>query len=269
VDIGDSLNVLENSLRDLVELVLKKVHGEGWFDHLGVTDQRKQEWQERREAEPKRRPGGEVEQRLLYYAQLYDVVLIIQKNWDSGFGDCFRNRKRFDVYLDRLSAFRDPNAHSRTLLPFEGHLVLGMTGELRQEIAIFLGGGGGGLEPEHFPRIEEVRDSYGMRVVGAASGGTSGHSQVVLRPGDTISFAARAWDPGGIPFKWRIFLAARREFVFLDGSEIEWEWQIEERDISEKSYLTFTIISSRTYHRTLDANDDSASLFYRVLPQRR
>ncbi len=50
--------------------------------------------------------------------------------------------------------------------------MLGMAGELRQEITMFLSSGGGGREPEHFARIEEVRDSYGTRTTGKATSET-------------------------------------------------------------------------------------------------
>ncbi len=265
---GKTLNVVENSLRDLIELVLRKAHGDGWFEHLKVPETRVQEWRRRHEEEPKRRPGGEVEKRLLYYADFYDLETIIKRNWDSGFSDCFGDRPRLLVYLDRLSAFRNPGAHSRSLLPFEEHLVLGMSGALRQEIAMFLSRGGGGPEPEHFPRIEEVRDSYGMRVVGSAIAvpGQTVHSKVTLRPGDSLSFTARAWDPAGGRLKWRIYRAVRHDFIFVDGNEVEWEWHIEEVDIGQTSYVSFDLYSERAYHRSARGNDDSATLYYSVLP---
>lgn len=50
--VGDELSVVENSLRDLIELVLRKAHGDSWFEHLGVTDQRVAQWKARRGEEP-------------------------------------------------------------------------------------------------------------------------------------------------------------------------------------------------------------------------
>jgi hypothetical protein len=255
----------------LVELVLRRVHGDSWFEHVAVSEERIEQWRARREEEPKRRPGGEVEKRLLYYAEFYDLINIIGKNWDVGFKDSFKDKRRFEVYVDRISAFRNPDAHSRALLPFEEHLVLGMTGELRQEITLFLSSGAGGPEPEHFARIEEVRDSFGTRVIGEATAEPMGNlvrSPAVLRPGDTVSFIGRAWDPEGSDLEWRIFLAIRSEHITLRGSEIEWEWQIEQRDISESSYIQFSIESARPYDRTVHNSDDEALLFYRVLPPR-
>ncbi|MBA3520184.1 MAG: hypothetical protein H0T75_21680 [Rhizobiales bacterium] len=267
MDVGDALNVLENSLRDVVELVLRKGVGPEWLASVGLPEERVNSWRQRREEEPRRRPGGEVEQRLLYYADFYGVVDLIQKHWAKGFHECFGNRKRFDVYVDRLGAFRNPDAHSRALLPFEQNLVIGMAGELRQEIGLFLSRGGGADEPEYFARIEEVRDSYGMRVVGhGADQSGSGRSNVTLRPGDEISFAGKAWDPDGRDLKWEIFLSNRKERIHLEGASIEWQWRLETRDIGEESSVLFAVESGRPYHRHRDGLDDRVVMWYRVLP---
>jgi hypothetical protein len=265
----DNLNLLENVLRDLIEKVLRKPHGDTWLAHTGLTQDRLDKWQERRDEEPKRRPGGEVDQRLLYYADFPDVVAIIQKNWAGGFKDCFHDRKRFDVYMDRLSAFRNPHAHSRELLPFEQQLVVGMTGQLRQEITVFLSTGGTGPEPELFPRIEEVRDNFGTRAVGQATDNTNvgeGTSTMVLHPGDKLAFVARAWDPEDGPIKWTVHFPTQNRILDFKGHVIEVEWTIELRDVAQSSYLYFQIASTRPYHRHTDGHDDATSMRYVIRP---
>ncbi len=83
MSVGDTINHVENALRDLVQLVLQDIHGKGWFDHLGVSEDRIQGWRERRDEELRRRPGGLKEDRLLYYSDIYDVIGIIDKNWSK------------------------------------------------------------------------------------------------------------------------------------------------------------------------------------------
>lgn len=142
-----------------------------------------------------------------------------------------------------------------------------MSGELRQEITLFLSSGAAGPEPEYFPRIEEVRDSYGTRVVGRATG--AGHvvySGVVLRPGDKVSFVARAWDPEDAVLDWSVAIRSDDRFEFT-GSELQWEWLVEERDISENVFVEFRIRSKRAYHRSY-RRDDDAVFAYKVLPPR-
>lgn len=265
--IEDALNVFENALRDLVERLLRERDGDEWLANAGVSAERLQIWNDRLKAEPKRRPGGDVDPRSIYYADFFDVVGIVKRNWEL-FKPCFEDRKRFDVYTDRLSAFRDPDAHSRALRPFEEQLVLGMTGELRQDITVFLSSGAGGPEREHFARIEEIRDSFGARQVGKLISGWPGdlRSSNILRPGDVVSFSGRAWDPEGKPLKWRLYLAARKEFIQQEGADMAWDWHVNERDIGEASFITFHIYSARSYSRELEGHDDQASFFYTVLP---
>ena len=56
---GDEINVLENSLRDLIERLLGSADGDDAADRLGVTDDRPALWRSRREEEAKRRVGGD------------------------------------------------------------------------------------------------------------------------------------------------------------------------------------------------------------------
>jgi len=262
----DSINVLENSLRDLIEQVLRKRHGEAWMNNLGVTSDRQAGWERRRDDERKQRTAGAIEERILYYADFSDLFPIIKKNWDPDFKSCFGDQNELRVYMDKLADFRNPDAHSRQLLPVEQQLVGGMTGELRQKITLFLSKGGGGPEREHFARIEEVSDSFGNRGTGQASGGGNTSTNLTLRPGDVVVFRGHAWDPEDSPLHWSLFFAATSTFVKIDGNAIEYTWAISEDDISDQSYVSFTIESERKYRRRR-VGDDDLNFFYQILPR--
>lgn len=266
----EPLGVAENVLRDLIKDVLAAQHGEAWHDHLGVTAERRAKWEERRVEERKRRTGGVADERLLYYADFTDLKTIIgnDTNW-ALFKDCFGVKKVFDVYLDRLGALRNPGAHSRALMDFERNLIIGMTGELRQKVAIYRSGGGGGPEPEHFPRIDEVRDSYGHTTPGAASAPVTGHMRtgLTLRPGDRVSFYGAATDPEDRPLHWRIHFDPIGVMHTANGPTLEFEWVVEERHIGESRWVLFWLESDRPYHRSGHI-DDSAAFQYHILPPR-
>lgn len=205
-----------------------------------------------------------MDSRELYYSEFYDLVQIIRKNWDKGFKDCFGDRKRFDVYMDRLSAFRNPDAHSRALLPFEEHLVLGMAGELRQEITIYLSKGAGGLEREHFPRIEEVTDSFGNRFPGGRSEAVD--TDLTLRVGDSVVFRGRAWDPDGDVSRWEIrLIPAGMMPITLAGAEFEWVWNVENVHVAERLMVEFWLISPKPYHKN-GVHDGRVVFLYKVMP---
>ncbi|MFF5292607.1 Swt1 family HEPN domain-containing protein [Paractinoplanes globisporus] len=265
MDIGNSINVLENALRDLAEALLRKKHGDKWSEHLGVSEERQAVWQERMEEEPKKRPGGQADNRPLYYSDFYDILQIIRKNWDIGFKDCFKDRKRFDTYVDRLAAFRNPDAHSRSLLPFEEHLVIGMTGELRQEITVFLSEGSGGTEREYFPRIEEVIDSFGNR----GNDGQLVQSGLTLRVGDSVQFSGRAWDPDGDDLAWKVVVygtpASRHTPTTGVDNTFEWEWLVTAEHIRESCFLEFSVISTKDYHKHA-GHDGQVTFAYTILP---
>ena len=265
--LDDSINALENSLRDLIERVLHKRYGEPWAEHLGITPERRAHWEGRREEERKKRTAGVIDERLLYYADFTDLFAIIKKNWDPDFRACFGDQTELRVYLEKLADLRNPDAHSRSLLEVEERLVEGMTGELRQKITIFLSKGGGGPEPERFARIEEVVDSFGSRVTGAASGEGSLSPDLTLRAGDRVVFRGQAWDPEGSPLAWRLFFGVSHARVDLPGHAFEYEWSITEADIAQDGYVTFALVSERPFVRFQQHSaDDYANLFYTVLP---
>lgn len=216
----NSLSHTENLLRDLVERLLKKRDGEKWLDQADVPPARTKEWERRKTAEPKKRPGGRPEERLLYYSDLSDLRDIIDKNWDTGFDECFSDKERFMLDMKRLLAFRNPEAHSRELMPFEEKLLAGITEQLRQEITLFLSEPGDKGEPQHFARIEEVSDSFGNRVTGQSVDDAvhfMGEGPIV-RPGDSIKFKAQAWDPEGKDVEW--FIGTHNQSDTLKG--LEW-----------------------------------------------
>jgi hypothetical protein len=236
---------------------------------LGVTAGRTAEWERRRDEERKRRTAGAIEDRILYYADFTDLFVIIKKNWDPEFRACFGDQTELRVYLEKLAAFRNPDAHSRPLLPVEQQLIAGMTGELRQKITLFLSKGGGGPEPEHFARIEEVSDSFGNRASGQSSGSDGRRTDLTLRPGDVVVFRGHAWDPEDSPLLWRLFFGVRREFAEVAGDTLDYEWVITEDDIGEQSYVGFTLVSGRSYRRLVQhGGDDHVNFFYKVLPSR-
>ena len=79
-DITQSLKDTENALRDFISEVLKAAHGEIWVLQCGLPQERIVKWRERKQVEEKRQTGGVVEERLIYYADFFDIQNIIKKN---------------------------------------------------------------------------------------------------------------------------------------------------------------------------------------------
>ena len=79
MDITQELRDTENALRDFIQTVLSKEIGPDWVEAAGVSAERIQRWRDRQETEEKRQVAGVVEERLLYYADFYDLKTILNE----------------------------------------------------------------------------------------------------------------------------------------------------------------------------------------------
>jgi hypothetical protein len=266
MSVSDDVKAAENALRDLIHRQFM-ISGKNMdAASLGVTDERFNQWNDRRTSEAKKRDGIRPESRILYFADLTDLHQIIHKNW-AEFKPCFDDKKKFDVYLDRVAELRDPNAHSRDLSPFERELISGICGEIRQAVTLYLSEMNG--EREHFPRIERVQDSFGNAVPNTTTGNIGLDTGLILRPGDVVTFVGDAWDPESLDVSWSLFIAARGiEDDFASGSRMEYTWNVTEKDIGDPVPVLWGITSQRSFHRRSSGmgRDDSVFMTYRVLP---
>jgi len=200
VDITQSLRDTENALRDFISTTLARSLGADWPIKSGVSPERVGKWTDRKAAELKRQKGGVVEERLIYYADFYDIRTILEKNWDR-FSDALGDLKTMRVYLDELEKLRDPDAHRRELLPHQKHLAAGIAGEIRTRLIRYRSKQE--TAEDYFPRIESARDSLGniWTPEGSSIGIASGQ---ILRPGDIIDYVITASDPMGQSLKYRL-----------------------------------------------------------------
>jgi len=191
MDVTQALRDAENSLRDFIGSVLSKSIGNNWVESCGVSEDRIRKWQERKEAESKRQEAGVVEERLLYYADFYDLRTILKKHWSGEFSAALGDWKTMDVWLTELEKLRDPDAHRRELLPHQKHLVLGISGEIRNRIVRYRSKQES--VEDFYPRIESVRDSLGnIWVAGDLATKIVKHP---LRLNDLLDLVVTARDP--------------------------------------------------------------------------
>ena len=152
----EAIQTIETDLRTLVQLVL----GDNW---LGVSGIDRATLEAKRQTERNRRPAAAIERDLLAYTELTAAKLILDKAWEK-FEPALGTRAHIKTYLSKISAYRNPTMHSRSLLPFQVNLVLGISGELRNQIALYR------KEREEanmfWPTIEQVTDSFGHSAVG-------------------------------------------------------------------------------------------------------
>ena len=261
MDVTQSLKDAENSLRDFIASVLSQLHGNEWLEKCGVSSERLTVWKERKVTEGKRQESGVVDERLIYYADFYDLKTILKKNWSGQFSDALGDWKTFDVWLTELEKLRDPDAHRRELLQHQKNLAIGISGEIRSRIIRYRGRKD--TIDDCFPKIESARDNLGnIWVPDSGFGAKDVITNMSLRPGDTIEFIVTASDPDGLPIEYG-----------MDIRNCETKWQqdnsfsinVSSEHIGKSFVIGLYIRSPRSYHAHKNY-DDFIDFRYRVLP---
>ncbi|MGA7577084.1 MAG: Swt1 family HEPN domain-containing protein [Desulfobaccales bacterium] len=260
-DITQTLKDTENALRDFIASILHNKFGEKWAEKSGLSPERIKKWQDRKAEEEKRQKFGTVEERLIYYADFYDLETILQKNWDGEFKEALGDWKTIKVWLDELGKLRDPEAHRRELLPHQKHLALGIAGEIRTRLVRYRSKQE--TSEDYYAKIESARDSFGNIITPGRPGDKYCHPKTKLRPGDSIDFVVTASDP----------LEEELGYIIIVDHEDSKNWQkdnsfsikISEKHVKKYLSIELRIRSPRKYHPFRDY-DESVEFIYEVLP---
>lgn len=259
LDVTQAFADAENCLRDFIGAVLRARLGETWIDDCGVAPEKVAKWRERQAAEHNRQKDGVVENRLLYYADFYDLPTILKKNWEGEFKEALGEWRTVDVWLNELQRLRDPDAHRRSLLPHQKHLIVGISGEIRTRIVRFWSR----QETSEgcFPVIESVRDSLGNLY---ARGDTiMVWTGMTLRVGAVVQYEVTAIDPMGQALEYGVQSGAHEAWQ----SSNSLTFQFAKADIGVGRQVRIQIRSLRQYHAHNDV-DDMVCFEYDLLPPR-
>lgn len=203
---------------------------------------------------------GTVEERLLYYADFYDIKTILDKRWEL-FAPALGEKKTMAVWLEELEKLRDPDAHRRELLPHQKHLALGISGEIRGRIVRYRSKQE--TADDCFPRIESARDNFGN----IWTQGQKLHTAITethLRPGDQLDFIITAADPLGEKLLYR---------MDIKGNSGPWQESevfsltVTEQHIGRYFKIDLHVKSQRQYHAH-NSYDAWVEFMYTVLPPR-
>ena len=250
----NALKEVENSLRDFISALMNEEKGSDWINSCGISQDRIIQWKERRETEKKKQQFGTPEDRLLYYSDFFDLSRIIDKNWNDKLKAALGDKATILLFLKILDDFRNPDAHRRELLPHQKHLIIGISGEIRNRIILYRSKKETG--EDYFPRIESARDNLGNLCTPEKIYCDTG---LVLRVGDKLTFVITASDPQGEELEYCCFGNAD----WQESNIIEIE--IKNKHISKRQDFILEIRSKRNYHAGGDA-DDRAFFSYTILP---
>jgi Swt1-like HEPN len=261
MDITQALKDTENSLRDFIAGTLQKAFGKTWIEKCGVSQAKMERWKKRKADEFRRQESGVVDERLLYYADFYDIKTILKTNWNKvpELPAALGNWQTIEVWLSELEKLRDPDAHRRELLPHQKNLVLGVTGEIRNRLIRYRSKKE--TADDYFPQIESARDSLG-NIWTPESRSRVVKTRMTLRVGDRIDFVITAADPLGEALNYAIITKDRDRF-WQHSNELSWEIA---PDQVGKDVHTILLISSNREHYAYDFHDDEIVFKYDVIP---
>lgn len=255
-----AISTIETDLRTLVKLVLTESE---WQDALGSD--KMEALRNRLTEEQKRRKPAIVPIGLLSYTHFYELRIILNKNWQKV-NPALGDKKDFEVWADQIEDFRNAPAHSRELLPFERSMLEGLAGMVRTRVTMFRSQ----LAPDrtYYPIIESVSDSFGsLYEPPATTGGlyASVNTGLVVRPGDTVRFHARGWDPQGRELHWDLRPDGVSVRVRAIGMEVDLDWVVLDSDVGVNAFVELNLRSDGKYHRHR-VHDDRVSFRYQVDP---
>ena len=261
LDVGLQLSKVENQLRNLVASLLEEKFGAEWIQQTGVTAERLSKWQAKKETENKRLTTGNLETRLIYFSDFYDLrTIIVQRHWDV-FAQALGEKKQVEVLLSFLEDFRNPDAHQRGLLPYQQNLAVGRCGEIRARIARFRSREA--TSQDCFPRIDAAFDNHGQAMDTPRSG------RPILSVGDRLEIVVEASDPEDLPIEYKFMMYSGSNYL----ADQDWSTtgifnlELTQEHIGRSVTLSCAIRSNRTYHAS-GAWDDSTTLKYDILPQK-
>lgn len=249
------LRALERLLRSLV---LDTV-GPDW---RAALNSREQSEAERSRTRDLARRGVANARDLIDYTTLANLKKIIDAKWRE-LGPALPPKERFDVYIDRILAFRNTDSHGRDLLPHEEHLVVGIAGDIRTSIAIYRSQQGPDMS--YYPTVESITDSLGSDLYPNPQGYLTGKRLAV---GDEVFFRCRATDPQGRTLRWVLeFVRSDLRLILssVQGEYVELSWVVGRSQVWETVSVHITLTSSGEFHRD-GAYDFQRALIYAVDP---
>lgn len=267
-----ALATSERALRQLMTMVFTAQHGPGWIRKV-ARDVDVVKWQEKAEVEAKKRTTrgvARVSSSELDYAELYQLIQLIEKNW-ALFSPALGDKKITLALLARLDDLRNTVAHSREVLPFESDLLAGIAGEIRNRVTLYMSSQG--PAGEYYPRIESVTDSFGNVVDGARALESSNphlETKQTLDVGDVVTFQCRGTDPQGRDIAWSLTgYPGTSSMDAFTGNDGELRWEVGVQDVSDTSWVQITMKSVDDFHRWPEGRDGFAAFGYRVRPPQR
>jgi hypothetical protein len=273
-DPAEALQTAENALR----LAVRQVIGDDWENKIADLDNLRAKQDEER----KRRDGVLASDDLLNFTEFHQLTRLILSTWDA-FKPVFDDKRRTETWFSVLEDVRNAIAHSRALVDYERHLVVGVSGQLRNQITMYRTSES--PRRQHYPIIESVRDNFGRiayvegEYLDMSVRGTMPETPR-LEIGDTVTLECIGSDARGRDLEWLVEPVPsghfRAEALRAVGSPVRVPIVIGEEHVTEqlnvKIYLRalgarYTIHGRPREEGSISpAHDDERLLYFAVNP---
>lgn len=248
----EMINEYENALRSIICILI----GQQDDSAYGVTSERIQKWKEKREVDRLKSQGTQLETRLIYYSDFYDLETIIYKNW-LKFKPIFNDKKRFEILHAEIELYRNTLAHGREILSFQLSLLKGIVGDLKNQILKYHSKNMN--IDDYFIKILKVSDNFG-NIWEHGDLHTKWIDQI-LRVGDTLEFVIDAFDPKGREIEFSI-LHNYSTVQFENSSDNRIIITLNKIMISKSAQLNIMVKTKDSEYE----NTDMVSFVYSVIP---
>lgn len=256
MDITRALHDAENIFRDYLEMVFCRQYGGDWHQEAGIPERITKKWDMKQMEHEKESLDQTSNESLIQFAEFNDLQEIINNNWVKELEETFGDKDILISYLKILEGYRNPDVRRRELFIYQKHLLLGITGEIRNKISIALSKLD--TNKEVFPRIESAKDNLGS--LWKPGDPRKIKTNKVLRVGDEVEIIIAATDPLEGDLEYRIFGKKWSTNNILLH-------EIKDNMMGKDHTLHVTIRSKRKYHAYPRGYDDRVSFVYDVVPR--
>lgn len=266
-----ALTTCETALRSLMTATYSAAYGPDWLTKVAGSGTL-QTWVERANHELRSRGGRgaiAVPAAGLSYANFYDLVSIAEGHWEPLAAALGKQQSVLPL-LRRFDNLRNAVGHSRPLLPFERDLLSGIAGQIRNQVTIHMStrDEAGDL----YPLIESMADSFGRRIEcvtydGEMAGFVSTFD-VILRPGDLVTFDCVGVDPQGRDLTWRGMSAgtSMEPVTAASGTSATLVWPVTDSDVNETQVVQIYMETADAKYHRFGSWDHRGAFAYRVRP---
>lgn len=254
MDITRQIHDAENSLREFLHQIWSDKYGELWYTKMPLAKDMYSEWQVKRLPDELKHNSIKGHEKLIQYATIDQLRVLIKKTWGEELHQLFDHYETLDVYLKILDDFRNPDNRRRELFVHQKHLLLGISGDIRNRIVTWRSKTeAGGI----YSRIEVVRDNLGNNWMPGVPRRVKTENR--LHVGDTLEFIITASDPEASELNFRCHHTKWQPnnivIVKIDGTMVE-----------KQSLFHLMVKSNRKHHAYPMGFDDRVSFDYEVVP---